>query len=58
MKVLCILNPIAGGGRTAAHAATAIHQTIGKSGMAYDIVYTQQAGDGLMLARQAAKGRL
>ena len=55
MKVLCILNPIAGGGRTAAHAATAIHQTIGKSGMAYDIVYTQQAGDGLMLARQAAK---
>lgn len=55
MKVLCILNPIAGGGKIAARVAVALHQILGKAAVAYDIVHTQQAGDGQILARQAAK---
>lgn len=55
MKILCILNPIAGGGRTAAQVTAAIHRTFRDAGIAYDIVHTQQPGDGLALAKHAEK---
>ncbi|GAK57494.1 diacylglycerol kinase catalytic region [Candidatus Vecturithrix granuli] len=55
MKILCILNPIAGGGRTAAQVSAAIHHIFRDAGIEYDIVYTQHSGDGLAIAKHAEK---
>ncbi len=55
MKILCILNPAAGGGKAADRAAAAIHRNFKHAGVDYDIVYTQHAGDGRALSQQAEK---
>lgn len=55
MKILCILNPIAGGGRKAVQVTTAIHRTFRNAGIEYDIVHTQHPGDGLAMAKHAEK---
>ena len=55
MKVLCILNPVAGGRKTATQVTAAIHHTFRDAGIEYDIVYTQHSGDGLAIAKHAEK---
>ncbi len=55
MKILCILNPIAGGGRTAGRVTSAIHNTFRETNATYEIVSTQKKGDGVALSGKAAK---
>jgi len=55
MKTLCIINPIAGGGKTAEQVTSAIHETFRESGITCDIVTTQKKGDGTALSRNAVK---
>lgn len=53
--MLCILNPIAGGGKIAEQVTSAIHETFRDTGIIYDIVTTQEKGDGTTLSRNAVK---
>ncbi len=55
MKILCILNPIAGGGKIARRVTSAIHKTFQTSNVPYDIVTTQKKGDGTDLSKDAEK---
>lgn len=55
MKILCILNPIAGGGKTAERVTLVMHETFRESGIPYDIVTTQEKGDGISLSSNAVK---
>jgi YegS/Rv2252/BmrU family lipid kinase len=55
MKILCILNPIAGGGRTAERVVSAIHSTFQETDTLYEIVTTHKKGDATALARKAVK---
>jgi YegS/Rv2252/BmrU family lipid kinase len=55
MKILCVLNPIAGGGKTAERVTSAIHETFRESGITYDIATTENKGDGTALSRNAVK---
>lgn len=55
MRILCILNPIAGGGRTVERVTSAIRETFRGTGITYDIVTTQEKGDGTKLSRNAVE---
>lgn len=55
MKILCVLNPIAGGGRTAKRVTAAIHKTFEEAHVAYDIVITQKKADGKEFSKNAEK---
>ena len=55
MKVLCILNPVAGGGRAAPRVASAIQKICSDANIPYDIVNTKAAGEGERLAKQASQ---
>ncbi len=55
MKVLCILNPIAGGGRAAPRVASAVQKICKQVHISYDIVNTQAVGEGQTLAKQASQ---
>lgn len=55
MKILFILNPAAGGGKAAEQVTPAVHEIFLESGIAYDIVKTEQKGDGIVLAKRAAE---
>lgn len=55
MKILCILNPIAGGGRTASRVTAAIHKTFREANVTYEIVTTQKKGDGTSLSQKAVE---
>lgn len=55
MKILCVLNPIAGGGRTAERVTLAIHKTFRETDAMYEIVTTQKKGDGTALSKNAVK---
>ncbi len=55
MKILFVLNPIAGGGKIAEQVTSAIRETFRDSGIEYDIVTTQDKGDGMIFSRNAAK---
>ena len=55
MRVLCILNPIAGGGKTVERVTAVIHTTFRESDITYEIVTTQKKGDGTALSRNAVR---
>jgi YegS/Rv2252/BmrU family lipid kinase len=55
MKVLFIVNPVAGGGKAAEQVIPAVHEVFLESGVAYDIVKTKRGGDGTMLAKRASE---
>lgn len=55
MNMLCILNPIAGGGRAAQNIAPLLRTLSRISGASCDIMTTQRRGDGAALAQQAAR---
>jgi diacylglycerol kinase (ATP) len=55
MRILCILNPIAGGGKIAERVTSALHEIFRQSGITYDLVTTQQKGDGTTLSRKAVE---
>ena len=48
MRILWIINPIAGGGKTAERVISTIHEKFRKTGIKYDIVTTQKKGDGTL----------
>jgi diacylglycerol kinase (ATP) len=54
MKVLFVVNPIAGGGKIIERVTAAIRETFRESGITYDIVTTQGKGDGTLFAQKAA----
>ena len=45
MKVLFIVNPVAGGGKAAEQVIPAVHEVFLESGVAYDVVKTERGGD-------------
>ncbi len=53
--ILCILNPIAGGGRMTERVKTAIRETFNEAGVTYEIVTTTLQGEAAVLARDAVK---
>ena len=55
MRVLCILNPVAGGGRAAPRVASAIQRICTDAHIPYDIIETKGAEEGGGLAKQAAQ---
>lgn len=55
MKILFILNPVAGGGKAAEQVAPAVHEIFLESGITYDIAATKKKGDGTVLAERAAE---
>ncbi len=55
MDLLCILNPIAGGGKIAPQAASTIVKLCQQANMSCDIMTTKQRGDGTRLAKKAAR---
>lgn len=55
MKILCILNPIAGGGRAAKRVLATLQDVFREAGCPYDLATTQQAGDGACFAANAVK---
>ncbi len=55
MKIMFILNPVAGGGKAAEQVTPAVHEIFLESDIAYDIVTTEKKGDGVVLAKRAAE---
>ncbi|MBD3308573.1 YegS/Rv2252/BmrU family lipid kinase [candidate division KSB3 bacterium] len=52
---LCILNPTAGGGKAAKRIRSELQATFRAAEQTYDLVTTQQKGDGTRLSQQAAQ---
>lgn len=55
MRVLFILNPVAGGGKVAEQIKSAVREVFRESGISYDITMTKQKGDGYLLSKRAAE---
>lgn len=55
MKILFILNPVAGGGKVAEQIKTAVSEVFRESGIPHDIVITEQKGDGYHLSKRATE---
>lgn len=55
MKIVFVLNPIAGGGKVAGQIVAEIHELFRDAGITYEITPTQKKGDGVALAQQAAE---
>ncbi len=55
MKMLCILNPVAGGGRVARQAMALLDSMRGWADMSVEIALTEKQGDGTRFARKAAQ---
>ncbi len=53
MKILCVLNPIAGGGRITEQVTFALHRMLKHADITYEIVHTQKKGDGHVVAKDA-----
>lgn len=55
MKILCILNPIAGGGRTAKRVCATMQAVFREAAIPYEMVTTQKTGDGLRFSANAVE---
>lgn len=55
MKILCVLNPTAGGGRIIKRVLSEIHTTFQKPEIIYDIVTTEKKGDGTAFSKKAVE---
>ena len=55
MKLLCIINPVAGGGRAAQQVRTLLRSMAQGTGRNIDIVLTEKQGDGTRFALNAAQ---